>query len=185
MGREYVVQTWVKHEPNDPRVIPDHMIDDSAGYSGEQVGNRLARSHGNTRIRSSVPGWYEDGGADLSAYADQNEISRDNPLFSVHPSYKILANFQEIAERLRKQLDAGLMSEKQYDQAMLIAQGKAEKAEIKLNKDLAAARELVEPEQEITEPEEEIRCFDYGASSEAFTEEELKEALKYQMLGLT
>jgi len=180
MGREYVVQSWVKHDEGDPRVIPAHLLDDSAGYSGEQIGNRRFRSHGNTKIRSNTPGWYTDGTADLGAYADQNEISKSNPLFDIDPAYKILASYQDRIEALDKALHTGALPQSVYDQAVAVLNAKHEKASQKLQKIIDSVKEETEEQAPVI-----VQAFASSCDVETVTEEDRKKALEIYFSGLT
>lgn len=179
MGREYVVRTWVKHDKNDPNVIPDYLLDESAGYSGEQVGNRLARSHGNTKIRSSVPGWYADGTADLGAFADQNEVSKANPLFKIDPAFRVLAEYQDKILELDNALHAGDLPQSLYDQAVKVLNAKHQKAQDKIDK-LAGENEIDQDEL-INLPT--IQAFANGVREYVPTEAEKEKALKLYFNG--
>lgn len=181
MGREYVVRTWVKHDANDPNVIPESALDERAGYSGEQIGNRLARSNGHLKIRSSTPGWFTDGTADLGAFADQNEISKANPLFLIDPAYKVLAEYQDKLLALDTALHNGSLPPSLYKQAVAVLDAKHAKAEKKLQKII---------DSEIEQPEEsaipKVVAFSSVRTPSNITEEDKKEAMKnYFKNGLT
>ena len=148
MGREYVVKTWVRHEPGDPSVIPDHMVDDMPGYSGEQIGNRNAKSNGNTKARGVVAGWLANGDADIAGAADPADEIKGNPLTLVDPAYKVLIDYPAKVSQLDKALEAKQITQGQYNQALAILGNKLEKAESKLLA-LAASEE----QEEHQEPE--------------------------------
>ena len=115
MGREYVIQSWVKHDANDPRIIPDDMIDNAPGYSGEQVGNRSARSHGNTKTRSDRPGWLANGNADIASAEDDSDGAKDNPLYKVDPAFRVLDEYPSKIAALDAALDYGSYTEFAFD----------------------------------------------------------------------
>ena len=171
MGREYVIQSWVKHDPDDWRVIPDELLDHSVGYSGEQVGNRLARSNGNVRTRT-IPGWNPDGTADIAGAAEPERAPRRvNPLYAIDPAFKILEEYEPKVTALTADLEARRITQGTFDLAMKVLDNKLKKAEAKIHK-------LAEPdEEEEQEEESEPVLFAEVAQSEGFTEEELKKAL--------
>jgi len=170
MGREYVIQSWVKHDPDDWRVSPDELLDHSVGYSGEQVGNRLARSNGNVRTRT-IPGWNPDGTADIAGAAEPERAPRRvNPLYAIDPAFKILEEYEGRAAAMLADLEAGKITKGTYDLAMRVLDNKLKKAEEKIHK-------LAELDEEEQEEEEAPEIFADAAHSEAFTEEELKNAL--------
>lgn len=176
MGREYVVQSWVKHDEDDWRNIPDHLLDDSAGYSGEQIGNRQAKSNGNTLIRSSVSGYLPNGKADIAGAADPADDKTGNPLLLVDPAYKILLEYPGKVAALEKAFNEGKLAQSLFKQALKILDAKQEKAQRKIDALAASLAEHdEEPEEEATPPppleEEAIQVYKP-------TEEEEKQALE-------
>ena len=133
MGREYVVKTWVKHEDNDPNVIPSHLIDGSISYSGEQVGNRNAKSNGNTWSRVA-PGWLPNGKADLSSAVDMTEESKGSPLLLVDSSYKTLLDYEHKVNALKNGLAAHRITKSEYERALLVLDAKLHNAEKRITK---------------------------------------------------
>lgn len=141
MGREYVVQSWVKHDENDPRIIPDHLVDDSTGYSGEQIGNRLARSNGNVKARSLRPGWLANGNADLSSAEDSSDGAKDNPLYKIDPAFRVLDEYPSKIAALDAALESKRITWTAYSTAKSVLDGKLIQAERKLAKIAAIAQE--------------------------------------------
>lgn len=151
MGREYVIQSWVKHEADDPRIIPDHLIDESTGYSGEQIGNRLARSNGNVKARYVRPGWLANGDADLSSAEDPSDGAKDNPLYKVDPAFRVLDEYPSKIAALDQALESKRITWTAYNMAKNVLDGKLIQAERKLAKIAAIAQE---EDEETTEEEE-------------------------------
>lgn len=125
--RQYVVQTWVKHDSSDPRLLTDPEAD-NWGYSGEQIGDRK---------RSSREGFLTNGMADIASAADRNEAYRDNPLFKVDSAYKVLAGYTEQLDNLDKALHEKLIPYSIYEQAVRLVHVKQHKAQQKIDKLLA------------------------------------------------
>lgn len=178
MGREYVVQSWVKHDANDPRIIPDHLVDDTTGYSGEQVGNRLARSNGNTKTRSDRPGWLANGNADIASAADESDTAKDNPLYKIDPAFRVMDEYPSKLAALDAALESKRITWTAYSTAKSVLDGKLIQAERKLAKIAAVAQE--EDQEEIEEEYEEIPdllCVDAMPDYQP-TEEEKRLALE-------
>ncbi|BBK09152.1 hypothetical protein [Klebsiella phage 05F01] len=133
MGREYVIQSWVKHDKGDHRIIPDELIDHAPGYSGEQIGNRNAKSNGNTWSRVA-PGWLPNGKADLSTAVDVSEESKGNPLVLVDSAYKTLLDYEGKVTALKNALAAHKITKGSYDQALKVLDAKLYNAEKRLEK---------------------------------------------------
>lgn len=125
--RQYAMQTWVKHDDNDPRLLTD-PDKDSWGYSGEQIG---------TRKQSSKEGFLANGMADIAGAADRNEAYKDNPLFKVDSAYKVLAGYTEQLDNLDKALHEKLIPYSVYEQAVRLVHIKQHKAQQKIDKLLA------------------------------------------------
>lgn len=132
--RQYAMQTWVKHDDNDSRLLANPDAD-NWGYSGEQIGDRK---------RSSREGFLADGMADIASAADRNEAYKDNPLFKVDPAYKVLAGYTEQLDNLDKALHEKLIPYSVYEQAVRLVHVKQHKAQQKIDKLLAV--ELPEDE---------------------------------------
>ena len=134
MGREHVIQSWVKHDEDDWRVIPPDLLDTASGYSGEQVGQRVARNNGNTAIRATVPGWLPNGRADIAGAADPADDAKGDPLLMVDPAFKTLLEYPGKVAALTKAYEAGKMPENLYRSALRILDVKADKAQRKIDK---------------------------------------------------
>lgn len=157
MGREYIIQTWVKHDANDPRVIPDELLDHSTGYSGQQVGNRLAKSNGNVKTWKEQQGFLRNGQADINGAFDEEEAAKDellarkaNPLLSVDPAFKTLLDYEHKVKALQDAFDRGQIDRLSFESALRVLDVKADKAERKL----AALKAHILLEEENDEPEE-------------------------------
>lgn len=176
MGREYVIQSWVKHDANDPRIIPDDMIDHAPGYSGEQVGNRSARSHGNTKTRSDRPGWLANGNADIASAADDSDGAKDNPLYKVDPAFRVLDEYPSKIAALDAALESKRITWTAYSTAKSVLDGKLIQAERKLAK-IAA---IVQEEDQEEEDDHAVECiaFDHFLPVFEATQEEKKQAEK-------
>lgn len=133
MGREYVIQSWVKHEEGDHRIIPDELIDHAPGYSGEQIGNRNAKSNGSTWSRVA-PGWLPNGKADLSTAVDVSEDSKGNPLILVDSAYKILLDYEPKVTALQNALAGNKITKGSFEQALKVLDAKLYNAEKRLEK---------------------------------------------------
>lgn len=180
MGREYVVQSWVKHDANDPRIIPDHLVDDTTGYSGEQVGNRLARSNGNTKTRSDRPGWLANGNADIASAADDSDNTKNNPLYKIDPAFRVLDDYPRQLAALDAAYESGAITWTAYSTAKNVLDGKLIQAERKLAKIAAIAQE--EDEEEAHDPVIECLSFDHFLPGSDITNEEKTLAEKsYQL----
>ena len=151
MGREYVIQSWVKHDADDWRNVPDHLVDNGPGYSGEQVGNRAAKSNGNTLIRATVPGFLPNGKADIDGAADQADDAKGNVLLTIDPAFKVLLDYPGKAAALDKALKAKQITESLHRQALAILDAKQQKAQDKIDK-LASEAPREEEEQEEAPP---------------------------------
>lgn len=178
MGREYVIQSWVKHDADDWRNIPDHLVDESAGYSGEQVGNRAVRSNGNTRIRGAVPGYLPSGKADIAGAADPADDAKGDPLLLVDPAFKVLLDYPGKVATLEKAFNDGRLPEHLYKSALRVLDVKADKAQRKIDKLIGHVliEEEDQPEQEpefYSVPLEEHQIPEYQP-----TPEEAAQALK-------
>ena len=177
MGREYVIQSWVKHDANDPRIIPDDMIDHMVGYSGEQIGNRAAKSNGNTKTRSVRPGWLANGNADIASAADPSDDAKNNPLYSIDPAFKVLEEYPAKLAALDKAYEEKRVAWTVYNTAKMVLDAKLIKAQEKINKLVTIAQEEDQDDQEEEEEimptleEEEIQPY-------MPTEEEKRQALK-------
>lgn len=134
MGREHVIQSWVKHEEDDWRVIPPDLLNDASGYSGEQVGQRIAPNNGNTRIRSVAPGWLANGKADINGAADPADDAKGDPLLLVDPAFKVLLEYPGKVAALDAAFKAGRMSKNVYEMAIRVLDVKADKAQRKIDK---------------------------------------------------
>ena len=134
MGREYVIQSWVKHDQDDWRNIPDHLVDNGPGYSGEQIGNRAAQSNGNTLIRGLVPGFLPNGKADIDGAAEPGGDLKGNPLLKIDPAFKVLLDYPLRVAELDQALTAKVITPGLHRQAMAILNAKQEKAQNKLDK---------------------------------------------------
>lgn len=134
MGREHVIQSWVKHEEDDWRRIPEDLLNSASGYSGEQVGQRTAPNNGNTRIRSVVPGWLANGKADIDGAADPADEAKGDPLLLVDPAFKVLLDYPGKVAALDAAYKAGRMSESLYKMAIRVLDVKADKAQRKIDK---------------------------------------------------
>lgn len=176
MGREYVIQSWVKHEASDPRIIPDDMIDHAPGYSGEQVGNRLARSHGNTRTRSDRPGWLANGNADIASAADDSDNAKNNPLYAIDPAFRVMDEYPVKLAALDAALESGALPWSAYSAAKAVLDGKLIQAERKLAKIAAITQE----EDQEEEDDQAVECiaFDHFLPVFEASPEEKKEAEK-------
>lgn len=152
MGREHVIQSWVKHDEDDWRVIPPDLLDDASGYSGEQVGQRVARNNGNTAIRATVPGWLPNGRADIAGAADPADDAKGDPLLMVDPAFKVLLEYPGKVAALTKAYEAGRMPESLYRSALRVLDVKADKAQRKIDK--LAGSVLLEEENAPEEVEE-------------------------------
>lgn len=152
MGREHVVQSWVKHDEDDWRVIPPHLLDTASGYSGEQVGQRVARNNGNTAIRATIPGWLPNGQADIAGAADPADDAKGDPLLLVDPAFKTLLEYPGKVAALTKAYEAGKMPESLYRSALRVLDVKADKAQRKIDK-LAGSVLLEEENAPEEEPE--------------------------------
>ena len=133
MGREYVIQSWVKHDGDDHRIIPDELIDHAPGYSGEQIGNRNAKSNSNTWARVA-PGWLPNGKADLSSAVDVSEESKGNPLILVDSAYKTLLDYEPKVTALKNALAGNRITKGSFDQALKVLDSKLYNAERRLEK---------------------------------------------------
>lgn len=173
-GRQYTIQTWVKHEDNDYRLLTDPDAD-SWGYNGEQSGDRK---------RSSREGFLANGKADIASAADRNEAYKDNPLFKVDPAYKVLAGYTEQLDNLDKALHEKLIPYSVYEQAVRVIHVKQHKAQQKIDKLLAV--ELPEDEDntpiEVAQPTE-LHAWETMKSS-SLTNTERLQALWYYENGI-
>nr|DAY73704.1 MAG TPA: hypothetical protein [Caudoviricetes sp.] len=152
MGREHVIQSWVKHDEDDWRVIPPELLNTASGYSGEQVGQRIATNNGNTAIRAVVPGWLPNGRADIAGAADPAEDAKGDPLLMVDPAFKTLLEYPGKVAALTKAYEAGKMPESLYRRALRVLDVKADKAQRKIDK-LAGSVLLEEENAPEEEPE--------------------------------
>lgn len=152
MGREHVIQSWVKHDEDDWRRIPPELLDTASGYSGEQVGQRIARNNGNTAIRATVPGWLPNGRADIAGAADPADDAKGDPLLMVDPAFKVLLEYPGKAAALDAAFKAGKMPESLYRSALRVLDVKADKAQRKIDK--LAGSVLLEEENAPDEVEE-------------------------------
>ena len=152
MGREHVIQSWVKHDEDDWRRIPPELLDTASGYSGEQVGQRIARNNGNTAIRATVPGWLPNGRADIAGAADPADDAKGDPLLMVDPAFKTLLEYPGKVAALTKAYEAGKMPESLYRSALRVLDVKADKAQRKIDK-LAGSVLLEEENAPEEEPE--------------------------------
>jgi len=152
MGREHVIQSWVKHDEDDWRKIAPDLLDDASGYSGEQVGQRVARNNGNTAIRGTVPGWLPNGRADIAGAADPADEAKGDPLLLVDPAFKVLLDYPGKAAALDAAFKAGRMPESLYKSALRVLDVKADKAQRKIDK--LAGAVLLEEENAPDEVEE-------------------------------
>ena len=152
MGREHVIQSWVKHDEDDWRRIPPELLDTASGYSGEQVGQRVARNNGNTAIRAVVPGWLPNGRADIAGAADPADDAKGDPLLMVDPAFKVLLDYPGKAAALDAAFKAGKMPESLYKSALRVLDVKADKAQRKIDK--LAGSVLLEEENAPDEVEE-------------------------------
>ena len=173
-GRQYAIQTWVKHDDSDPRLLTDPESD-NWGYSGEQLGDRK---------RSSKEGFLANGKADIASAADRNEAYKDNPLFKVDPAYKVLAGYTEQLDNLDKALHEKLIPYSVYEQAVRLIHVKQHKAQQKIDKLLAV--ELPEDEDNTSiETEETIKPQAWeNMGSTDLTQSERLEALWYYENGI-
>lgn len=151
MAREHVIQSWVKHDEDDWRKIDPALLDDSDGYSGEQVGRRTATSNGNTRIRATVEGFLPNGKADIDGAADPADDGKGNPLLLVDPAFKVLLDYPGKVAALDAALKAGTIPKSLYETALKVLDAKQEKAQQKIDKLASEA-----PTDEGEEQEEEI-----------------------------
>lgn len=147
MGREHVIQSWVKHEDDDWRNIPENLLDNASGYSGEQVGNRQAVNNGNVHVRASRPGYLANGKADIAGAADPADDIKGNPLLSVDPAYRVLLEYPAKVAALDAALKSGAIVKSIYDQALHILDVKHEKAQDKIHT-LSSVRLEDDPEPE-------------------------------------
>ena len=118
MARQYVMQTWVKHDDNHPNVVPDLVGD----YSGEQIGNRK---------RSSVqvkPGYLANGQADIASCDDPRERIKADPTYSIHPAIKTIGEYEAKLASLDEALRENRITERQYDVAVKVLDVKLDKA---------------------------------------------------------
>ena len=183
MGREHVIQSWVKHEEDDWRVIPPHLLDTASGYSGEQVGQRVARNNGNTAIRAVVPGWLPNGRADIAGAADPADDAKGDPLLMVDPAFKTLLEYPGKVAALEAAHRAGKLPDSLYRSALRVLAVKADKAQRKIDK--LAASVLLEEENA---PGEEPELIPVVLEEDAITPykptpEEAAEAIKNFMNG--
>lgn len=152
MGREHVVQSWVKHDEDDWRVIPPDLLDTASGYSGEQVGQRIATNNGNTMIRAVVPGWLSNGRADIAGAADPADEAKGDPLLLVDPAFKVLLEYPGKVAALEAAYKAGKLPDSLYRSALRVLDVKADKAQRKIDK-LAGSVLLEEESAPDEEPE--------------------------------
>ena len=152
MGREHVIQSWVKHDEDDWRRIPPELLDTASGYSGEQVGQRIARNNGNTAIRATVPGWLPNGRADIAGAADPADDAKGDPLLMVDPAFKTLLEYPGKVAALEAAHKAGKIPESLYRSALRVLDVKADKAQRKIDK--LAGSVLLEEENAPEEVEE-------------------------------
>ena len=152
MGREHVIQSWVKHDEDDWRRIPPDLLDGASGYSGEQVGQRVARNNGNTAIRAVVPGWLPNGRADIAGAADPADDAKGDPLLMVDPAFKTLLEYPGKVAALEAAHKAGKIPESLYRSALRVLDVKADKAQRKIDK--LAGSVLLEEENAPEEVEE-------------------------------
>lgn len=152
MGREHVIQSWVKHDEDDWRRIPPELLDTASGYSGEQVGQRVARNNGNTAIRAVVPGWLPNGQADIAGAADPADDAKGDPLLMVDPAFKVLLEYPGKVAALEAAHKAGKIPESLYRNALRVLDVKADKAQRKIDK--LAGSVLLEEENAPDEVEE-------------------------------
>ena len=152
MAREHVIQSWVKHDEDDWRVIPPELLNTASGYSGEQVGERVGRGNGNTLIRGVAPGWLPNGNADIAGAADPADDAKGDPLLLVDPAFKVLLDYPGKAAALDAAFKAGKMPESLYKSALRVLDVKADKAQRKIDK--LAGSVLLEEENEPEEVEE-------------------------------
>ena len=152
MGREHVIQSWVKHDEDDWRRIPPDLLDTASGYSGEQVGQRVARNNGNTAIRATVPGWLPNGRADIAGAADPADDAKGDPLPMVDPAFKTLLEYPGKVAALEAAHKAGKIPESLYRSALRVLDVKADKAQRKIDK--LAGSVLLEEENAPEEVEE-------------------------------
>lgn len=152
MGREHVIQSWVKHDEDDWRRIPPELLDTASGYSGEQVGQRVARNNGNTAIRAVVPGWLPNGQADIAGAADPADDAKGDPLLMVDPAFKVLLEYPGKVAALEAAHNAGKIPESLYRNALRVLDVKADKAQRKIDK--LAGSVLLEEENAPEEVEE-------------------------------
>lgn len=152
MGREHVIQSWVKHDEDDWRRIPPELLDTASGYSGEQVGQRIARNNGNTAIRAVVPGWLPNGRADIAGAADPADDAKGDPLLMVDPAFKTLLEYPGKVAALEAAHKAGKIPESLYRSALRVLDVKADKAQRKIDK--LAGSVLLEEENAPDEVEE-------------------------------
>lgn len=177
MGREHIIQSWVKHDEDDWRTIPRGLLDDASGYSGEQVGNRHAVNNGNTRVRSVKPGYLANGKADIASAADPADDAKGDPLLLVDPAFKTLLEYPGKVEALTRAYEAGRMPESLYKSALRVLDVKADKAQRKIDK-LAASVLLEEENAPIVEEEEAPIFEEHALTPYDPTPEEAQEALQ-------
>lgn len=183
MGREHIVQTWVKHDPDDIRRIPPELLDNASGYSGEQVGQRTARNNGNTLIRSTAPGWLANGRADIAGASDPADDAKGDPLLLVDPAFKVLLDYPIKAAALDAAFKAGKMPESLYKSALRVLEVKADKAQRKIDK-LAGSVLLEEENAPNEEPEFiPVPLEEYAITPYKPTPEEAAAAIKNFMNG--
>lgn len=183
MGREHVIQSWVKHDEDDWRRIPPDLLDTASGYSGEQVGQRVARNNGNTAIRATVPGWLPNGRADIAGAADPADDAKGDPLLMVDPAFKTLLEYPGKVAALEAAHKAGKIPESLYRSALRVLDVKADKAQRKIDK--LAGSVLLEEENA---PEEEPELIPVPLEEDAITPykptpEEAAAAIKNFMNG--
>lgn len=152
MGREHVIQSWVKHEEDDWRRIPSNLLDTASGYSGEQVGQRIAPNNGNTAIRATVPGWLPNGKADIAGAADPADDAKGDPLLMVDPAFKVLLEYPGKVAAVEAAYKAGKIPESLYRSALRVLDVKADKAQRKIDK-LTGSTLLEEENAPEEEPE--------------------------------
>lgn len=156
MGREHVIQSWVKHDEDDWRRIPPDLMDDASGYSGEQVGQRIANNNGNTRIRGIAPGWLPNGKADIAGAGETPDNAKGDPLALVDPAFRVLLEYPSKVAALEEAHKAGKIPDSLYKNALRVLDVKADKAQRKIDKLTASLLLEEESAPEVVEEETQV-----------------------------
>lgn len=122
MSRLYLLQSWTNAAEEDYHL--------SAGYSGEQIGNRNAPSK-QAHIKQNGRQWY----ANLDAYREEEEPKKgrkkkeEEPLeYKVFPQQKKLDDVDKLSTALQGQYREGRIATTQYIEMMIALEERREKA---------------------------------------------------------